>query len=184
MTSGHLTHPPALGEATVRELRDALRGELVLPGDAAYDEARSVWNGMIDRHPAMIARCTGTSDVIAAIGFARSEGLTVAVRGGGTTWQETRPATVARDRSLADEGHTGRRRRPHRPCAGRPDVGRARQGDTVLRSRDDRRARDHNRDRRLHPRRRHRLDDAQTRVGLRQLDLRRPGHSRRADARP
>jgi FAD/FMN-containing dehydrogenase len=82
MTSGQLTDPPALGEATVRDLRDALRGELVLPGDAAYDEARSVWNGMIDRRPALIARCTGASDVIAAIGFARSEGLTVAVRGG------------------------------------------------------------------------------------------------------
>jgi FAD/FMN-containing dehydrogenase len=73
----------ALGEATVRELRDSLRGELVLPGDDAYDEARSVWNGIIDRRPALIARCTGTRDVIAAIGFARSEGLTVAVRGGG-----------------------------------------------------------------------------------------------------
>jgi FAD/FMN-containing dehydrogenase len=79
MTSGQL----ALGEATVRELRDALRGELIAPGDAAYDEARSVWNGMIDRRPALIARCAGTSDVIAAVGFARSEGLTVAVRGGG-----------------------------------------------------------------------------------------------------
>src|SRR5207244_10038738 len=67
----------------VKELRDALGGELVLPGEAAYDEARSVWNGMIDRRPALIARCTGTSDVIAAVGFARSEGLTVAVRGGG-----------------------------------------------------------------------------------------------------
>src|SRR5437588_114543 len=75
--------PPVLGEATVKDLRDALRGELVLPGDPAYDEARSVWNGMIDRRPALIARCTGTSDVIAAIRFARSEGLTVAVRGGG-----------------------------------------------------------------------------------------------------
>ena len=75
--------PPVLGEATVKDLRDALRGELVLPGDPAYDEARSVWNGMIDRRPALIARCTGTSDVIAANRFARSEGLTVAVRGGG-----------------------------------------------------------------------------------------------------
>src|SRR5947209_1307450 len=74
---------PSLGEATTRELREALRGELVLPGDAGYDEARSVWNGMIDRNPALIARCTGTSDVLAAIGFARSEGLDVAVRGGG-----------------------------------------------------------------------------------------------------
>ncbi|MDQ6805839.1 MAG: FAD-binding oxidoreductase [Actinomycetota bacterium] len=82
MASGDISEPPALGEATVRELRDALRGELVLPGDAAYDEARRVWNGMIDRRPSMIARCTGTSDVIAAVGFARSEGLTVAVRGG------------------------------------------------------------------------------------------------------
>jgi FAD/FMN-containing dehydrogenase len=83
MTSGQLAGQPALGEATVRELRDALRGELVRPGDGPYDEARSVWNGMIDRRPALIARCTGTSDVIAAVGFARSEGLTVAVRGGG-----------------------------------------------------------------------------------------------------
>src|SRR5436305_9541035 len=81
MTSGQLES--SLGEATIAELRDALRGELVLPGDAAYDEARSVWNGMIDRRPAMIARCEGTNDVITAIRFARSEGLTVAVRGGG-----------------------------------------------------------------------------------------------------
>jgi FAD/FMN-containing dehydrogenase len=81
MTSGHIAEP-GLGEATIRELQDSLRGELVLPGDAAYDEARSVWNGMIDRRPSLIVRCTGTSDVIAAIGFARSEGLTVAVRGG------------------------------------------------------------------------------------------------------
>jgi FAD/FMN-containing dehydrogenase len=82
MTSSDLEQPPAVGEASVRELRDALRGELVTATDAAYDEARSVWNGMIDRRPAMIARCTGTRDVIAAVGFARSEGLTVAVRGG------------------------------------------------------------------------------------------------------
>jgi FAD/FMN-containing dehydrogenase len=73
---------PTLGDATTRELREALRGELILPEDASYDEARAVWNGMIDRRPALIARCTGTSDVIAAIGFARSEGLDVAVRGG------------------------------------------------------------------------------------------------------
>jgi FAD/FMN-containing dehydrogenase len=83
MTTGKLSAEPALGEATVQELRDALRGDVVRPGDAAYDEARSVWNGMIDRRPTLVARCTSTSDVIAAVGFARSEGLTVAVRGGG-----------------------------------------------------------------------------------------------------
>src|SRR2546423_15155994 len=82
MTSSQTTSKSDLGEATVQDLRSALRGSLVLPDDAAYDEARSVWNGMIDRRPALIARCAGTSDVIAAIGFARSEGLTVAVRGG------------------------------------------------------------------------------------------------------
>jgi FAD/FMN-containing dehydrogenase len=78
-----VVEPSALGEATTRELREALRGELVLPGDSGYDEARSVWNGMIDRRPVLVARCTGASDVKAAIGFARSEGLDVAVRGGG-----------------------------------------------------------------------------------------------------
>lgn len=82
MTTDQLSQPPVLGEATVQELRDALRGELVRPGDPAYDEGRRVWNGMIDRRPALIVRCAGTSDVIAAVGFARSEGLVAAVRGG------------------------------------------------------------------------------------------------------
>jgi FAD/FMN-containing dehydrogenase len=81
MTSGHIDGT-SLGEATVSELRDELAGDIVGATDAGYDEARSVWNGMIDRRPALIARCTCTSDVIAAIRFARSEGLTVAVRGG------------------------------------------------------------------------------------------------------
>ena len=53
MTSPHTFELPALSEAAERELRGALRGELVLPGDAAYEEARSVWNGMIDRRPAL-----------------------------------------------------------------------------------------------------------------------------------
>ena len=82
MTTSQTSDTPALG-ATVQELRDALHGELVLPGDAAYEEARSVWNDMIDRRPALIARCADTSDVIAAVRFARTDGLTVAVRGGG-----------------------------------------------------------------------------------------------------
>src|SRR5436305_13029013 len=83
MSSGQMTVGRALGEATVQELRDQLVGELVAPGDAACDEARSVGNGMIDRRPALIARCSSNEDVIAAVGFARSEGLAVAVRGGG-----------------------------------------------------------------------------------------------------
>ncbi|GAA1610166.1 FAD-binding oxidoreductase [Kribbella sancticallisti] len=65
------------------DLRADFRGELVGPGDPAYDERRNVWNGSIDRHPALIARCTGVADIRAAIGFGRRTGLPVAVRGGG-----------------------------------------------------------------------------------------------------
>ena len=75
---------PVLGEATVQELRDALRGPLFLPGDDGYDEAKLIWNGAHDGvMPAVVASCTGVADVIAALGFARSHDLTVAVRGGG-----------------------------------------------------------------------------------------------------
>ncbi len=78
------TLAPVLGEASVQELRDALRGELLQPGDEGYDEARRLWNGAHDTaEPAVIARCTGPADVIAALGFARANDLTVAVRGGG-----------------------------------------------------------------------------------------------------
>lgn len=69
--------------ATFDDLASRFDGEIVLPGDASYDDARSVWNGMIDRRPALIARCTGTADVIAAVAAARESGLAVSVRGGG-----------------------------------------------------------------------------------------------------
>jgi FAD/FMN-containing dehydrogenase len=65
------------------ELASKLRGELVLPGEGTYDVHRKVWNGSIDRFPALIARCAGAADVIAAVRFARAHGLLVAVRGGG-----------------------------------------------------------------------------------------------------
>jgi FAD/FMN-containing dehydrogenase len=72
-----------LGEATLKEFEDGLHGSLVRPGDAGYDEARAIWNGAHDGRPAVIARCADAADVRYAIGFARSEGLDVAVRGGG-----------------------------------------------------------------------------------------------------
>lgn len=67
----------------VAELRSGLRGALLLQGDAGYDNARHIWNGAFDRHPALIARCEGASDVIQAVNFARQHELLVAVRGGG-----------------------------------------------------------------------------------------------------
>ncbi len=64
-------------------LADALRGDLIRPGDLPYDEARRVYNGMIDKHPRLIARCANVADVIAAVNFGREQGLAVAIRGGG-----------------------------------------------------------------------------------------------------
>jgi len=69
--------------ATLEEFKSNLRGHLLRPGDALYDEARKLWNGIFDRRPAMIVRSAGVADVIAALNFARESGLRVAIRGGG-----------------------------------------------------------------------------------------------------
>ncbi len=67
----------------IEGLRPRLRGPLLLPGEPGYDEARSIWNAMIDRRPGLIARCLGTADVVACVHFAREHGLTLSVKGGG-----------------------------------------------------------------------------------------------------
>src|SRR5262245_59482603 len=59
------------------------RGDLVAPDHDAYDDARAIWNGTVDRRPRLIARCRGTADVAAAVRFARDRDLEIAVRGGG-----------------------------------------------------------------------------------------------------
>jgi len=64
-------------------LKTVIKGNLILPGDQDYEEARLVWNGMIDQHPAMIANCKNTQDVIHTVNFAREHRLLTAVRGGG-----------------------------------------------------------------------------------------------------
>jgi FAD/FMN-containing dehydrogenase len=81
MAIDEVTHPP-LAEGSIAELAQAMRGELIAPGDPNYDEARSIWNGAHDKRPALIARCAGVADVMRAVEFARSEELVVAVRGG------------------------------------------------------------------------------------------------------
>ncbi len=66
-----------------KELQARLRGSLLLPADAGYDEARFVWNAMIDRRPGLIVRCLGVADVITCLHFARERGLSLSIKGGG-----------------------------------------------------------------------------------------------------
>ena len=72
-----------LRAADVEDFRAGLRGQLLLPGGAGYEDARKIFNGMFDRRPALIARCLGAADVVRAVRFAREHELLVAVRGGG-----------------------------------------------------------------------------------------------------
>ena len=78
-----MTTVHASGDATVTELASSIRGSLVRPGEPDYELARRTWNHAIDRHPALVVRPTGVADVVRTVQFARSEGLPVAVRGGG-----------------------------------------------------------------------------------------------------
>jgi hypothetical protein len=81
--SGAVKGGQRMDETAVTALREIVRGLVLRPDDAGYDATRSVWNGMIDRRPRVIVRCHGVADVIAAVNYARSHALRVAVRGGG-----------------------------------------------------------------------------------------------------
>jgi FAD/FMN-containing dehydrogenase len=72
-----------IDERSADDLRSALRGEVLVPGDHGYDTARRIFNAMIDRRPAAIARCAGAADVVTCVGFARAQRLEVSIRGGG-----------------------------------------------------------------------------------------------------
>jgi FAD/FMN-containing dehydrogenase len=78
--NGGFTNVPA---PALQAFRTSLRGSSLQPSDAGYEEARSIWNAMIDRRPALIARCAGTTDVVHAVRFAKQHGLLFSVRGGG-----------------------------------------------------------------------------------------------------
>ena len=73
----------ALDDPALDKLGGRLRGALVRPGDPDYDSVRKVWNGMVDKRPALIARCAGAADVVECVRFAREHDLLVSVRGGG-----------------------------------------------------------------------------------------------------
>jgi FAD/FMN-containing dehydrogenase len=72
-----------LDKLSIDKFKASLRGELLVPADSGYQEARSIWNGMIDRRPALIVQGLGVSDVITCVNFAREQNLTLSIKGGG-----------------------------------------------------------------------------------------------------
>jgi FAD/FMN-containing dehydrogenase len=83
LTTARSTEGLALERNALDDLRARLRGALLLSGDPGFDEARSVWNAMIDRWPALVVRCLGVADVVTCVNFARERGLALSVKGGG-----------------------------------------------------------------------------------------------------
>ena len=116
MTTSTPTASAGIATKPYEELVAALRGDLIMPGDPGYDEARAVYNAMIDKRPAAIARCRDVADVIACVGFAREHGLEIAVRGGGHNagglgvWDDALviDLSVLRSTSVNPEDHTVR----------------------------------------------------------------------------
>ncbi|MEU8223181.1 FAD-binding oxidoreductase [Kribbella sp. NPDC048915] len=106
--------------SALADLGAHFHGELVQPGEPSYDELRRVWNGSIDRRPALIARCTGVGDIQAALAFARRTGLPVAVRGGGHSFpgHSTCDGGIVVDLGLLKEIHVDPERRTARAQAG------------------------------------------------------------------
>ena len=101
---------------TYEELAAAIRGDLIMPADPGYDQARAVYNAMIDKHPAAIARVRDTADVIACVRFARARGIPIAVRGGGHNaaglgvWDDALviDLSLLRSTTVSPAGHTVR----------------------------------------------------------------------------
>jgi FAD/FMN-containing dehydrogenase len=81
--AGQLTAETQLDAQAVAGLSERVRGPVLTPGDAGYDEARSLWNALIDRRPAVIVQCSGAADVVDAVNFARDQGLLLSIKAGG-----------------------------------------------------------------------------------------------------
>jgi FAD/FMN-containing dehydrogenase len=82
-TTGLESTPTGISDAATTRLRNQVQGYVLMPGDPGYDQARTVWNAMIDRHPGIIVRCTCSDDVIAAVNFAREQRVPLGIKGGG-----------------------------------------------------------------------------------------------------
>ncbi len=110
------TTSASIGTAPYDELAGALRGDLIRPEDPGYDEARAVYNGMIDKRPAAIARCRDAADVVTCVRFARDHDAEIAVRGGGHNagglgvWDDALviDLSLLRSTTVSPEDHTVR----------------------------------------------------------------------------
>ncbi|MEO8295949.1 MAG: FAD-binding oxidoreductase [Gemmatimonadota bacterium] len=78
-----MTVSAPLDASTIDALKTQVRGSLLLPASPGYDDARSIWNGMIDRRPELIVRCVGVADIVAGVNFARQQGLALSIKSGG-----------------------------------------------------------------------------------------------------
>jgi FAD/FMN-containing dehydrogenase len=83
MTSQHFATADAISTTDIDGLRATVLGDVIAPADPTYDDTRRVWNAVIERHPALIVRCAGVSDVVQAVSFARRHPMPLSVRGGG-----------------------------------------------------------------------------------------------------
>jgi FAD/FMN-containing dehydrogenase len=81
--SVHSSGVMKLDSAMVANFRTEIRGQVITAEDGGYEEARKIWNGMVDKHPVMIVKCSGNTDVIRTVNFAKRNGLQLSVRGGG-----------------------------------------------------------------------------------------------------
>ncbi len=76
-------HEIDLSQEIFESLKTRLHGQMFFPGDTGYEQSRTIWNGMIDRRPAAIARCLGVADVIACVQFAQENDILLSIKGGG-----------------------------------------------------------------------------------------------------
>ena len=171
-----------IGAPVLEAFAASLRGDVLNAGDPGYDEARTVWNAMIDRRPGLIVRCAGAADVVAAVNFARDNQLLVAVRGGG---HNIAGSAVCDGGLMIDLSQMKSVRVDTAGAAGLGragrDAGRPRQGNPGLRAGGaDRHQLDHRRCR-ADAGRRLRLDDAQARPDHRQSAFGRRGDRQTAN---
>ena len=81
--AGQLATETQLDEQALAALRQTLRGPVLTPDAPGYDDARTIWNALIDRRPALIVQCSGAADVVDAVNFARDQELVLSIKGGG-----------------------------------------------------------------------------------------------------